>query len=540
MTVTRVNTQGGTQDFPACEFRHVRSGLAYPDMHVIRMELSEFLEARDVAGAHAGHLLLVVTEILSNLIRHPVQKADHIEIRVSLSGTGLDLEVLDNSTPFADFNAKCESALSRLRQDVFEDEGGYGLGCILSVHKNPRYISRHESPEDLNHFRIFYDMSRETAVKTLQEHAEKKRIFLVDDDPISLQIHNRMLDQAYDVVCFESAELALKSFLDCRPDLIVSDLTMPGMDGIALRQALSKMEGGNTTPFIFLSGHSEREHSSYINQLGVDNFLCKPVTSESLNTVLTRLLQRSQQVRASMHGQFSQDITELLKPALVERYGGWNFSVRYQTADAGGGDFIFHQQTDTNITGVLADVMGHGKQAKFFSCVYAGYLHSMFRMQAQKVDAASFLKRLSAAIEGDPLLENMVMTCQCFQFFPAGVLKVSSAGHPPPIIVRPHGAGLANVTGPLPGIISDHDYDLLSLRIDHGEKVLFMTDGFMEAFDRHGDAAQKILELIDFRRDMSAAGLADCLWKDFQERQQEQTANRDDATIIVAEYGGEA
>jgi serine/threonine-protein kinase RsbW len=540
MRITPTETAPVKTDFSARQFKHVRSSLAYDDMHLIRDELTEFLQPCGIARTHAGNLLLALTEILSNLVKHPLRKADYIEIRLSVSGAHLDLEVLDNSTSFADFNAKCESALSRLQAAETGAESGYGLGIILAVHKRPQYTCQDLSADQLNHFRILYSAGALQSPETLPPQKIKNRIFLVDDDPISLQIHQRMLDGLYDVIAFSRAGDALGAFTHHQPDLIISDLTMPVMDGIALRKSLAEVDGGNTTPFIFLSGNTDNENNPYISHLGVDDYLCKPVTRERLHTVLARLLHRSQQLRSSVQGQFSHDITELLKPSLPENHGPWKFVTRHMVADAGGGDFILHHQTQTSMMGVLADVMGHGKQAKFFSCAYAGYLRSMFRMYAGTLDAVHFLKYLSQSIDGDPLLESMIMTCQCFQFLPEGIMKVASAGHPCPVILRPQGAEMIDVMGPLLGLAGDHAYDMKSVRFNPGDKILFMTDGFMEAFDRCGLAAQELLKQVSTAPAASAAGLADHLWQEFHKRLKKQLTNRDDATIIVAEYGEKA
>ncbi|MFH1159153.1 MAG: SpoIIE family protein phosphatase [Pseudomonadota bacterium] len=537
MQTRSAETPSETADATAPVFRHVRSALAYEDMHAIRKEVSGFLQLRHVSKERTGNLLLGLTEILTNLVKHPVRKADHIEIRIGISETQTDLEVLDNSTPFANFDEKCENALSMLHAAETKAECGYGLGCILTLFKNPVYLPMNTSPDRLNHFRIFQD--RYPAMLPAGATAQrKKKIFLVDDDQVSLLIHERMLNDIYEIIPFESARDALAAFAHHKPDLIISDLTMPDMDGTALRKALAGAEGGDTTPFIFLSGHRDRENSPYISHLGVDDFLCKPVSSERLHAVLTRLLHRSRQIRDSVQGQFHHDITELLKPSLPENYGAWKLVTRHMVADAGGGDFILHQQTPESLMVVLADVMGHGRQAKFFSCVYAGYLHGMFRMDTETPEPCRFLRCLSQSIDGDPLLENMIMTCQCFQFFPEGLLKIASAGHPCPIHLRGGRAERIDVTGPLPGLVGDSFYDMKSVRPELGDKILFMTDGFLETFDQRGLAAQALLKQVQDAPPGPASVLADHLWREFLRKQQEQPVHRDDATIIIAEYGG--
>ena len=528
-------TTSETDNSSAPTFKLIRSTLVYDDMHVIRKEVSDFLQLKHISKEHIGNLLFCLTEILTNLVKHPVRKADHIEIKINISKTQANLEVLDNSTPFANFNAKCEIALSMLHAAITKAECGYGLGCILTLCKKPVYLPMNSRPDSLNHFRIFQNIcsTESTAINSEQR---KKKIFLVDDDPISLKIHERMLSDIYEIISFENAMDALAAFAHHKPDLIISDLVMPDMDGTALRKALADAEGGDTMPFIFLSGHSDHENSPYISHLGVDDFLCKPVSSERLHTVLTRLLHRSKQVRDSVNGQFHHDIKELLKPSLPENYGAWKFITRYSVADAGGGDFILHQQTPENLVVALADVMGHGRQAKFFSCVYAGYLHGLFRMHTKTKDPC-FLQYLSRHMDGDLLLENMIMTCQCLKFFPEGALKIASAGHPRPIHLQGDRAKMVDVTGPLLSLSEDHLYDIKSIRPKRGDKFLFMTDGFLETFDRHGLAAQKLLKLVQDAPSSSAPELADYLWQEFLQKQKKQPLHIDDATIIIAEYG---
>jgi len=517
-------------------FRILRSGIAYDDMHDIRIKASEFFESRGFRPAHAGNLLLALTEVLSNLIKHPPEKARQVEIGISVSGTLAEVEVLDDSTPFANFDAKCESAPARLHIADNTSGAGYGLGLIISVSKTRAYAAGDQARGALNRFSFSCDLAA-----SLAPAAEMKRkIFLIDDDPISLQIHRSMLEDAYEVTVFERASAALEAFSSTRPDLVISDLLMPEMDGAALRQALGRVEGGDDTPFIFLSGHSDSEHNPYISQLGVDDFLCKPVTQARLKTVISRLLRRSEQVRATVQGQFHHDITELLKPALPPRYGDWKFTVVNAVAESGGGDFILHADTPSVMTAVIADVMGHGRQAKFFSYVYAGYLRSMFRLYQGTLDASRFLRNLSQYVDGDPVLESMMMTCQCFQFFHEGILKVASAGHPPPLIFSNGAISAIDAAGPVLGLAGDSPYDMKSLRLRPGDRAVFMTDGFLDVFDRKGRGTEALLQSLRDAADMPSPQLSRRLWENFLERREKSSLARDDATIIVAEYGAKS
>lgn len=81
------------------------------------------------------------------------------------------------------------------------------------------------------------------------------------------------------------------------PDLIVSDISMPGMDGFELRRRLNELPGLASIPFLFMSAHHERERIREGMRLGADDYLTKPFTiSDLLEAVKSRLSRYEQAV----------------------------------------------------------------------------------------------------------------------------------------------------------------------------------------------------------------------------------------------------
>jgi len=527
-------------------FRAALPGVTYDDIPALRQKITDFLALHGHSGAYADMFCLTLSEVLSNLVQHPTRKADAVDIRLRLNHAHIFLDVADNSTPFADFDAKCKIALSKLNAAGSLQENGYGLGCILRQHAHVFYTPAGASPDKLNHFRVREALQAapvRAAPPDLVEapapaSGHKARIFLVDDDPVALQRHQAMLQELYDVTVFHRAQDAVAAFAQQRPDLIVSDLNMPEMDGIGLRQALAVLAHGNATPFVFLSAQTASQDSPYISELGVDDFLCKPVEKARLLTVASRLITRAQQVRQALEGRFQQHLTQMLKPALPPRYAGWRLSVMTAAAAAGGGDFTLCHEAPGHFLAVLADVMGHGEEAKFFSYAYAGYLRSLFRQEAAAADPAAFLKALSASIEGDAFLESIILTCQSFQLFADGRAHVSTAGHPAPLIASPReGARAVDIAGPLPGLVSQPLYHMAALRLEAGDKLVFATDGFLHAFGAEGSQRQKLMQQLGRLSAAPGDELAAALWQDGFAA---GSTHKDDATLIVAEYGGNA
>src|SRR5690606_32307532 len=131
-------------------------------------------------------------------------------------------------------------------------------------------------------------------------------------------------------------------------------------------------------------------------------YLTKPVTAEKLSTTVSRLLTRHQQVGNALQSRFHKGLNALLRPHFPAQAQGWHLATRNSMAEAGGGDFTLFHQTSASFLGVLADVMGHGREAKFFAYAYAGYLRSLFRHTARAESApADFLAQLSSAVADD-------------------------------------------------------------------------------------------------------------------------------------------
>jgi len=107
------------------------------------------------------------------------------------------------------------------------------------------------------------------------------RVFLVDDQPQVLKALARLLDaDGFDAVTFDSAAAFLASTCPEAPGCLVLDLAMPGMDGMALQEALSARHC--VLPLIFLTGHGDMASGVAAMKHGAFDFLSKPVDVQRL------------------------------------------------------------------------------------------------------------------------------------------------------------------------------------------------------------------------------------------------------------------
>jgi two-component system response regulator GlrR len=121
---------------------------------------------------------------------------------------------------------------------------------------------------------------------------QKHRIVLVDDDPDLLRLITiRLRTEGYDVKAVESAAEALDVVPQFRPELVITDLRMEGMDGIGLLRELHKRFSGLRV--VLLTAHGTIPDAVEATQLGAFGFLTKPVDKDELLTTVERALAQS-------------------------------------------------------------------------------------------------------------------------------------------------------------------------------------------------------------------------------------------------------
>ncbi|MCA9753879.1 MAG: sigma-54-dependent Fis family transcriptional regulator, partial [Gemmatimonadetes bacterium] len=118
------------------------------------------------------------------------------------------------------------------------------------------------------------------------------RLLVVDDDrPIREGLRRVLTAEGYDVRIAEDAEEALRLARESPPDLVVSDLNLPGRSGLELIAALQ--DYGIETTVVVLTGHASIESAIAATRRGVYDYLTKPVDRANLLDVVHRGLERA-------------------------------------------------------------------------------------------------------------------------------------------------------------------------------------------------------------------------------------------------------
>jgi len=158
------------------------------------------------------------------------------------------------------------------------------------------------------------------------------KVFLVDDEIVVREgIRSNFPWEETDFVLAGEApdgEIALSMLQDVKPDILITDIRMPFMDGLELCRQVSR-----TMPWVYiviLSGYDDFAYAREAISLGVKEYLLKPVSGQELRTVLERIalrIQEDKRQQASLNAyreQMASSSRFLREKLLTELYGGAN------------------------------------------------------------------------------------------------------------------------------------------------------------------------------------------------------------------------
>ena len=122
-----------------------------------------------------------------------------------------------------------------------------------------------------------------------------KRLFLVVEDfEDSRFMMRRLLEQAgYSVVEASDGEQAVKIAVQERPELILMDLSLPKLDGLAATKKIRMEPGFDQVPIVAVSAHDSSQTRTEAREAGCNEYVAKPIDFDKLHALLNRVLPHS-------------------------------------------------------------------------------------------------------------------------------------------------------------------------------------------------------------------------------------------------------
>ncbi len=218
-------------------------------------------------------------------------------------------------------------------------------------------------------------------------------ILLVDDSPVNIEILTDSLSR-YKLTTANNGEEALEiAFSRQKPDLILLDVIMPGMDGYEVCRFLKANELTRDIPIIFITGQTDPENILKGFESGAIDYITKPFNIIELQarvkTQLTIKMARDQNQRLirkieAINKKLTDSIeyakkiqnASLPKPDFLNRVMPEHF-VLLKPRDIVSGDFYWVGQVDAKLVIIAADCTGHGVPGAIMSMFGVAYLHEI-------------------------------------------------------------------------------------------------------------------------------------------------------------------
>ena len=145
-----------------------------------------------------------------------------------------------------------------------------------------------------------------------------QKILIVDDEKIMLKLATKILFKRYDIVCASSGAEAIELFESEKPDLVLSDLLMPEMDGYELHRILQE-KSSESVPIIFMTADESDESESHGFEVGAADYIRKPLKADILLRRVANILDNADKIHGLKRAADIDKMTGLLNKTAAQR-----------------------------------------------------------------------------------------------------------------------------------------------------------------------------------------------------------------------------
>ncbi|RMA78886.1 PP2C family protein-serine/threonine phosphatase [Umboniibacter marinipuniceus] len=349
-------------------------------------------------------------------------------------------------------------------------------------------------------------------------------LIIEDDDIVRDSLSLYFSDCGYNVVEAEDGEIGLARFATHSPDVVISDLKMPYLDGLSVLEAIS--EQGREVPFIVVSGAGKMHEAVRALRLGAHDYFVKPIADmEILELSIERAIEqrslKAQNLRyrselESANEELNRSLTTLrqdhkaalqiqraMLPEQNLRIGEGSISHFWRPSLFVSGDFLDCFDVENRFTVFyLTDVSGHGAPAAFVT-VFLKHLsttllkaHRTHKGQRRRFNTPNdILEEINRQLISAKLDRHATM------FFGIldrrrSTLHYAVAGHLPlPILCRAGKAVYLQGNGMPLGLLDDNEWRNYSVKLQQGDQIVVCSDGVFELM-KNGELVENELQLL--------------------------------------------
>lgn len=334
------------------------------------------------------------------------------------------------------------------------------------------------------------------------------RVLVIDDEAIVRDsIVTYLEDSGFDVIEASNGTEGIACFNSQSPDIVLCDLRMPNMDGLAVLQSINK--ANPNTPFIVISGAGVMADVVEALRLGASDYLIKPIIdlevlehSIKRNLRQLRLIQQNQNYRQQLERkneqlehrleelrldqQAGREVQKRMLPDPQSQLKGVEFDYHIIPSLYLSGDFIdYFPISADKIVFYVADVSGHGASSAFITVLLKNLTNrlrrNLRRQSSQELlTPDKVLSRVNKELV-DAQLGKHVSLFWGMLDLPKGTLSYSVGGQfPMPILCTDDGAEYLQGKSQPAGLFAAAQYQTYDKEITGNFRLLAVSDGILE------------------------------------------------------------
>jgi len=358
-----------------------------------------------------------------------------------------------------------------------------------------------------------------------------RKVLLIDDDRIVREsIAAYLEDSGFSVIEAEDGQKGFELFISESPDLVISDLRMPKVDGVSLLRKINERQTDIPVPIIVISGAGGMNDVVEALRTGACDYIVKPIVDmkvleHSIQHCLDRydLQRQNQQYKQELEAT-NRELKESLKLLEQDQKAGLqlqlkmfpqeplqirDYRVTYKLIPSLylSGDFLEYSEYDSAHLGFyLADVSGHGSSSAFVTALLHHLSVRLVRRHeknrrtheypmATPAEILAYFNRELLSIGIDKYVTMFLGMINTH----TGEMHYSVAGHlPMPILATNTDAHYLEGTGMPLGIIPDVEYYDYKIQLPEAFSLCMFSDGILEILPADGLLKQEdyLLNLI--------------------------------------------
>lgn len=320
----------------------------------------------------------------------------------------------------------------------------------------------------------------------LNRNTELPTIVCAEDNPELRYFLRDLLRDKHNVFVGANGEEGYALVDKWRPDLILSDVSMPKVDGMEFCRMIRENSDLKNTPFVLLTARTMTESRLEGLGKGADDYLTKPFSEVELLARVHNLISlRRQQVRLQRELAAARAIQAALLPGAPQNFEGASFDFLYHPSEELSGDFCDLLRRDDWLYFYLADVTSHGTASAQVTYLLKEIVSDLVGRGTAAPPLPELLQELQKRYATRQLDYDVAI--QLARYHPGRrLLQAARGGAPSPLQVKRDASSKVLLIKPSPSLSRRATAEeaatvsVSELSLEPGDAVYFFTDGCYE------------------------------------------------------------